>query len=140
MTIQKIFESLDESVFTNELKQTLSEKFDSAVEERAEAKAIILAEELAEFKIDELEEKVEQYGEYLREQHLTKSEELNSRVSEYVDLVVEEFVSEAKEALGESLKSEHSDMLIEAFDSMLIAGGVEFASILEAKGQAQEAG
>lgn len=141
MTIQKLFESLDETVFTAELKQSLSEKFESAVEERAQVKAAALAAELSEFKIDELSEKAEQYGEYLLQESQEKNEEfqniVTSRVSDYMDLVVQEFVSEAKEALSESLKAEHADMLIEAFDSMLVAGGVEFATIMEAKDKKQ---
>jgi hypothetical protein len=38
--------------------------------------------------------------------------------------------------LSESIKSEKADMLIEAFDAMLIAGGVEVATIVEAKDNA----
>lgn len=141
MTIQKLFESLDESVFTDELKQSLSEKFESAVEEKSQVNALLLAEELAEFKIDELSEKAEQYGEYLMHESQEKINEfqktITERVSDYMDLVVQEFVSEAEEALGESLKNEHADMLVEAFDSMLVAGGVEFATIMEAKDKTQ---
>lgn len=132
-----LFESLDEKVFTPELKKSLSEKFDSAVEEKAKTYAIIMADELAESKIDALDEKAQQYGEYLLKESQSKideyKEELNEKITEYMDLVVQEFVSEARTALDESLKSEKADMLIEAFDSMLVASGVEFTTIMEAK-------
>lgn len=132
-----LFESLDEKVFTPELKKSLSEKFDSAVEEKAKTQAIIMADELAESKIDALDEKAQQYGEYLLKESQSKideyKEELNEKITEYMDLVVQEFVSEARTALDESLKSEKADMLIEAFDSMLVASGVEFTTIMEAK-------
>lgn len=132
-----LFESLDEKVFTPELKKSLTEKFNSAVEEKAQIQAIIMADELAESKIDALDEKAQQYSEYLLQESQAKidefKEELNEKIAEYMDLVVQEFVSEAQTALDESLKSEKADMLIEAFDSMLVASGVELATIMETK-------
>lgn len=137
MTVQKLFESLDEKIFTPELKQSLTEKFEEAVQAKAEVTARILADELSEAKIDELDEKAEQYGAYLLEESQAKIDEFKESITEkledYMDLVVQEFVSEAKEALTESLKSEKADMLIEAFDSMLISGGVDFTTIMDAK-------
>lgn len=132
MTIEKLFESLDEKVFTSELKEGLQTQFNEAVEIRAQ----IIADERIEEEIDHLEEKskeytellearVEDYSEYVREETLAK-------VSEYLDLVVEEFVKEAEQALIESAKSEKADMMIEAFDSMLLATGMDFAKIAEA--------
>ena len=137
MTVQKLFESLDEKIFTPELKQSLTEKFEEAVQAKAEITAQILADELSEAKIDELDEKAEQYGAYLLEESQAKIDEFKKSITEkledYMDLVVQEFVSEAKESLSESLKSEKADMLIEAFDSMLISGGVDFTTIMGAK-------
>lgn len=142
MTVQKLFESLDEKIFTPELKQSLTEKFEEAVQAKAEVTAQILADELSEAKIDELDEKAEQYGAYLLEESQAKIDEFKESITEkledYMDLVVQEFVSEAKESLSESLKSEKADMLIEAFDSMLISGGVDFTTIMEAKEDLQE--
>lgn len=142
MTVQKLFESLDEKIFTPELKQSLTEKFEEAVQAKAEITAQILADELSEAKIDELDEKAEQYGAYLLEESQAKIDEFKESITEkledYMDLVVQEFVSEAKESLSESLKSEKADMLIEAFDSMLISGGVDFTTIMEAKEDLQE--
>lgn len=142
MTVQKLFESLDEKIFTPELKQSLTEKFEEAVQAKAEVTAQILADELSEAKIDELDEKVEQYSAYLLEESQAKIDEFKKTITEkledYMDLVVQEFVSEAKESLSESLKSEKADMLIEAFDSMLISGGVDFTTIMSAKEDLQE--
>lgn len=142
MTVQKLFESLDEKIFTPELKQSLTEKFEEAVQAKAEIAAQILADELSESKIDELDEKAEQYGAYLLEESQAKIDEFKKSITEkledYMDLVVQEFVSEAKESLSESLKSEKADMLIEAFDSMLISGGVDFTTIMGAKEDLQE--
>lgn len=142
MTVQKLFESLDEKIFTPELKQSLTEKFEEAVQAKAEITAQILADELSESKIDELDEKAEQYGAYLLEESQAKIDEFKDSITEkledYMDLVVQEFVSEAKESLSESLKSEKADMLIEAFDSMLISGGVDFTTIMGAKEDLQE--
>lgn len=142
MTVQKLFESLDEKIFTPELKQSLTEKFEEAVQAKAEITAQILADELSESKIDELDEKAEQYGAYLLEESQAKIDEFKKSITEkledYMDLVVQEFVSEAKESLSESLKSEKADMLIEAFDSMLISGGVDFTTIMGAKEDLQE--
>lgn len=142
MTVQKLFEELDEKIFTSELKQSLTEKFDEAVQAKAEVQAQILADELCESKIDELNEKAEQYSAYLLEESQAKinefKESITEKLADYMDLVVQEFVSEAKESLTESLKSEKADMLIEAFDSMLVAGGVEFTTIMSAKEDLQE--
>jgi hypothetical protein len=54
-------------------------------------------------------------------------------LDKYLDRIVSEFISEAKDALDESVKSEKADMIIEAFDTMLTATGVEVAKIVEAK-------
>lgn len=133
MTIQKLFESLDETVFTAELKESMQTQFNEAVEIRA----CLIADERIEEELDRLETKAseysemleaktEEYAEYVREETLEK-------VSQYMDLVVEEFVKEAEEALEESAKSEKADMLIEAFDSMLKATGTDFANIVESR-------
>ena len=142
MTVQKLFESLDEKIFTAELKQSLTEKFDEAVQAKAEVKAQIIADELTESKIDELDDKAEQYGAYLLQESQAKIDEFKESITEkladYMDLVVQEFVTEAKDTLEESIKSEKAEMLIEAFDSMLVAGGIEFSTIMESKEKLQE--
>ena len=131
--LKEIFESLDENIFTADLKEKLENKFNEAVE----AKAIINADARIEEEIDSLNEKSEQHIEFLNEKaeeyvNLQKEEIINY-VDKYLDRIVEEFVQEAKEKLEESEKSEHADMIIEAFDSMLVAAGVKVSQIVEAK-------
>ena len=131
--LEALFESLDDKVFTPELKESLETKFNEAVEDKA---AIVAAEQLEE-QVDSLNEKAEQHIEMLNEKaeeyvEMKKTEMVDS-LDKYLDRVVEEFVSESKTALGESVKSEKADMLIEAFDAMLVATGVKVATIVEAK-------
>jgi len=131
--LEKLFESLDEKVFTAELKESLSTQFNEAVE----LKATILAEERIEEEIDTLSEKSDAHIEFLNTKaeefvELKEAEMLDS-VDKYLDRVVEEFVAEGKSALEESVKSDKADLIIEAFDSMLIATGVDVARIMESK-------
>lgn len=131
--LEKLFESLDDKVFTAELKESLQAQFNEAVETQAS----IIAEEKIEEKIDSLNEKAEEHIEFLNEKAeeyvKIKEAEMLENLDKYLDRVVEEFVAEAKESLVESAKSEKADMIIEAFDSMLVATGVEVSRIVEAK-------
>jgi hypothetical protein len=129
----ELFEALDDKVFTPDLKESLETQFNEAVE----AKATILASEKIEEAVESLNEKSEEHIEFLNEKAdeyvAMKQSEMVESVDKYLDRVVSEFVTEAKESLDESVKSEKADMLIEAFDTMLTATGVEVAKIVEAK-------
>jgi len=131
--LEKLFESLDEKVFTAELKESLEAQFNEAVE----TKAAVIAEARIEEEIDSLNEKSEQHIEFLNEKAeeyvALKQSEMVESLDKYLERIVDEFMAEAKSALDESLKSEKADMIIEAFDSMLTATGVEVAKIVEAK-------
>jgi hypothetical protein len=131
--LERIFESLDEKVFTPELKKALEAQFNEAVETKAES----IAEATIEEEIDSLNEKAEQHVEFLNkkaEEYITmKQEEMVESLDKYLERVVDKFVAEAKELLAESVKSEKADMIIEAFDAMLVATGVQVAQIVEAK-------
>jgi flagellar hook protein FlgE len=131
--LEKLFESLDENVFTAELKESLEAQFNEAVE----AKAAIIADEKIEEATDSLNEKSEAHIDFLNEkadQYVAqKQSEMVDSLDKYLDRVVEEIVYEAKDAINENVKSEKADMIIEAFDSMLTATGVEVAKIVEAK-------
>lgn len=131
--LEKLFESIDEKVFTPELKDALEVQFNEAVE----AKAVVTAEERIEEAVEALNEKSEQHIDFLNEKAEKyvemKQAEMVESLDKYLDRVVSEFLSEAKEALDESIKSEKADMVIEAFDAMLTATGVEVAKIVEAK-------
>jgi len=137
MSLETLFESLDEKVFTPELKESLQTQFNEAVE----AKATAIAEEKIQEEIESLNEKSEQHIDFLEEKAdeyvQTKVDELIESLDKYLDRVVQEFVSEAQGALDESVKSEKADMIIEAFDSMLTAVGVDVAKIVEAKDETE---
>lgn len=140
MSLQKLFESLDEKVFTADLKESMEKEFNEAVE----AKATVIADERIEEEIDRLSEKSEEHIKFLDEKseeyvELKESEMLEA-VDKYLDRVVAEFLEEAEESLQESVKSEKADMIIEAFDSMLVATGVEVSRIAEAKKDSGEEG
>lgn len=131
--LTKLFESLDETVFTTELKEALEVQFNEAVE----AKAIQIAEDKINEEIESLNTKSEEHIEYLNEKAEeyveTVKTELVEQLDKYLDRVVNDFMNEAKESLDESVKSEKADMIIEAFESMLVATGVDVARIVEAK-------
>jgi len=131
--LEKLFESLDEKVFTDELKEALEAKFNDAVE----TKASVIAEAKIETEIETLNEKAEAHIEFLTKKAEEfveiKKTELVESLDKYLDRITDEFVAEAKETLDESVKSEKADMIIEAFDTMLTATGVEVSKIIEAK-------
>lgn len=131
--LEKLFESLDSKVFTPELKESLEAQFNEAVEIKAQS----IAEAKIEEQIEALNEKSEKHIEFLSEKSeeyvKMKQDEMLESLDKFLDRVVEEFVQEAKESLDESIKSEKADMIIEAFDSMLVATGVTVAKIVEAK-------
>ena len=131
--LEKLFESLDEKVFTPELKKALEAQFNEAVETKAES----IAEAKIEEEIDSLNEKAEQHVEFLNkkaEEYIAmKQAEMVESLDKYLERVVDKFVAEATDLLAESVKSEKADMIIEAFDAMLVATGVQVAKIVEAK-------
>lgn len=127
--IQELEEKAEE--YMAGLEEGISEK-----EAELEAKIteydekIVEADAKIEEKIAELDEKSEEYINI-------KTEEMLENVDKYLDRIVEEFVAEAADKLEESLKSEKADMIIEAFDAMLIATGVEVSKIVEAKDETE---
>jgi len=127
--LEKLFESLDEKVFTSELKQNLETKFNEAVE----LKALEIAEKNIEEKVVELEEKSEEFKTILEKESQEKENELIDHIDAYLEKVVDDFMTESKEALEESIKSEKADMIIEAMEAMLTSTGVDIARIVEAK-------
>lgn len=128
----KLFESLDEKVFTSEVKENLEKQFNEAVE----VKSLELTEAKLEEKITELEEKADEYSAILEKEMQEKEAALLDQVDAYLEKVVEDFVSEAEAALEESIKTENADMIIEAMEAMLVATGVKVAQIVESKDSA----
>src|SRR5574344_2069623 len=119
--LSALCESLDEKVFTPQLKKALEAQFNEAVETEAES----IAEARIEEEIDSLNEKAEQHIEFLNkkaEEYVAmKQAEMVESLDKYLERVVDKFVVEAKDLLAESVKSEKADMIIEAFDAMLVA-------------------
>lgn len=133
MSLKKLFESVDEKVFTPELKQSLEDVFNEAVETKAtEISEAKINEEInslnvkSEEHIDYLDEKAEEYV------NIKKAEMIDS-LDKYLDRIVEEFMDEIQGTLDESIKNEKSDLMIEAFESMMIAAGIKVKDIVEAR-------
>lgn len=129
----KLSESLDEKVFTPELKASLEESFNSAVETKAQE----IADTKIEEEIETLNVKSEEHIDYLNEQAEEYKEKIQTEMTEsvdkYLDRVVEEFMQETNEKLQESIVKEKYELVIEAFESALIALGVDVSRIMEAK-------
>ncbi len=146
--LEKLFESLDKKVFTNELKVELHKQFDLAVAEAskksegtisekvealAEVKAVEMISEKVEDKILELEEKAEEFQAILEKDAKEKESILLDQVDLYLEKVIDEFMDESRDSLSESIKTEKADMIIEAMDAMIVATGVDIIKISESK-------
>jgi hypothetical protein len=118
--MKQILESLE---LADEVKSELLESFDAAVL----AEAVKLAES-----------KEEAYEEYMLAQMTEMKEELEDTLDAYLEKVVEQFVEDNTFAIDESVKSEKYNAVLEGFNSLMIATGVEIAQIAEAKEEADE--
>lgn len=138
--LEKLFESVDEKVLTPELKQSLQESFDAAVETKSQEIADKIINEKTEalnahcddFKA-QLESEKNAEVENLTESYEHKFDELKTNLSNYMDSVVEEFVNESHEALAESTKNAKAEALCEAFSNFVSLAGVDVANIVEAR-------
>lgn len=121
MELDKLFEAIDSEILTDDMKNSLQESFDSAVE--------LKATEMIQEKLDEeIETLQESYEDKMNEYR----EESTERISEYLELVVETYLKDNAVSIDESIKTAQVDALLEGFDSMLIAGGVSLKTITEA--------
>jgi hypothetical protein len=111
----ELLQTLDESIFTPELKDSLSEKFNEAVNAKVEEKL----QEALEGKLEEAKKEVEI--------------ELSSRLDEYLDQVINEWAEQNSLVMESEVKTAKLEALIEGFEAMLIAGGIEAIRIQEAK-------
>lgn len=123
--LEKLFEAIDSKVLTDELKAELEASFNEAVG--------LKAVELSEKKVAELDKLSEEFKKELETQNEEAQKELLETVNDYLEKVVDDFVSEASDSLSESITQEKADLMLEAFDAMLVAGGVEVSKIHEAK-------
>jgi hypothetical protein len=142
--LEKLLESVDENVLTPELKQSLEESFNEAVETKSQEiadqivseKINALNEHCDDFKA-QLNEEVEQMKSDLQaqkvaldEEYQNKCAEIQQNVSNYMDHVVEELVNEHSEKLEECVKDSKCEALDEMFGTMLKVAGINMADVL----------
>lgn len=113
--MKEILENLD---LSEEVKTELTESFDAAV--------LVEALKLAESKEAE-------YKEYVEAQLAESRSDLEAKLDEYLERVVEEFVSENEAKLEEAQSEKQYETILEGFNAVLVAAGVEIAQIAEAK-------
>jgi hypothetical protein len=146
--LTKLFEALDEKVFTAEMKESMEVQFNEAVE----AKAQTLAEELASEKISEVidsmtervelleakqEDAIAEVKATLEEEFAEKETAIVESIDKYLDKAIAEFIAEAQAELAESVKSEKAELVIDALSAMMVAAGVEVSKIVEAKEESE---
>ena len=143
--LKELLESLDKEVFTEEAIEAVMNQFNEAVEVKAKEIADAAIEEntkLVEDKADayiaeSIATKEKELEEHMLDYMDKKMAEMNESLDLFLDKVVEEFAIDAEVKLTESLKAEKSDMLIEAFEAMVVAGGMELVKIAEAKDETE---
>lgn len=113
--MKQILENLE---LAEETKVELQEAFDASV--------LVEAVKLAE-------SKEEAYEEYMMAQMTEMKTELEDTLDAYLEKVVEAFVEDNTFAMDESVNSEKYEAVLEGFNSLMIATGVEIAQIAEAK-------
>jgi len=133
--MEKLFESLDEKIFTKQMKATLLESFDKAITEKSEARAEVLALELAESKIEEFKTVFEAEAKEAKE---LAEKDLAEHLDDYLVRVVEDFVTEAKSTIEDATEIKKANMLKEAMSAMVVATSVDVLRIEEAKEKADE--
>ena len=130
MSLEKLFESLDEKVFTPELKNSLQEQFNEAVETRSQ----VIADKRIDERLTELNEKSEKYVDFINEKAeeyiKLREQEILKSLDEYSTLVVEEFIKESKKALDESVSCAKSDALLESMNRAMELAGVKLSNII----------
>jgi hypothetical protein len=122
--MEKILSKLDESVFTEELKTEISESFNEAVNAKVE---VLVAEKVSAI-VEEKEKEIE--DKFMAEAKEYK-EKLLENLDEFLSLIAEEYISENKITIDESIQGEKLEALLEGFNALLIAGGVEIKQIAE---------
>lgn len=122
--MENILAKLDESVFTDELKKEISESFTAAVDAKVETLVAEKLVGLVEAKEKEIEDKfVAEAAEY--------KTKLLENLDEFLNLIAEEYIKENKITIEESVQGEKLEALLEGFNALLIAGGVELKTISE---------
>lgn len=128
--LETLFESIDEKVFTSELKEKITEAFNTAVD----TKSHLIAEDLKEETKNQLNEEAENYKQQLDEafekyvddyQH-----ELLENVNNYLSKIVDDFVTEHSQKLNEMVKPHKADALLSLFEKTTNVLGEELSDIV----------
>ena len=125
MSLEKLFESLDENVFTPKLKDELTATFNEAVEKKAK----VIADDEIQTRLAEINEKADSYKSYLQNEQKQYIEKINEKAEEYTDLYKEELLSKLDQYLSviaenfvkdanESLKSNLNEHKMKALDGL----------------------
>ena len=112
-----------------------NEAHDVALQEALEAKTVEIEEKADSYIVEALEAKTVEIEEKAELFTQAKLAEINESLDLFLEKVVEEFITESKEKLNESLKAEKADMIIESFEAMLTMGAIDVMKIAEAKDQ-----
>jgi len=96
MSLEKLFENIDSTILTDDLKNSLKESFDVAVNEKAE---VMVSE-----KLQMLEEKSDEYAKYLKEEYESKASEYEDKLSA-LDEKADEYTQYLKEEYETKLNS-----------------------------------
>lgn len=141
MSLEKLFESLDENVFTPKLKDELTEAFNDAVDKKAK----VIADDEIQTRLAEINEKAESYKSYLQSEQKQYVEKINEKAEEYTNLykkellskldqylnvIVEHFVKDAEKALKVNLNEHKMKALDGLFANMCRVTGVDALRIM----------
>lgn len=121
-----ILEKLDSELFTEEIKKELTEAMEAQIEVQVELKSAEKAKELVESKEAE-------YEAYMLSEMQEMETKLEDKLDNYLTQVVESFVTDNKIAIEGEIKKEQYNAVLEGFQSLLIATGVEVTEIVDAK-------
>lgn len=157
LKMNKLFESLDEKVFTPELKEQLEAEFNAAVEDRAnliaesklEDEKVNLDKICQEYKqqldesyrelVSEKEKEFEEKYQKLSEAYVNEClEEINEKVAAYTDDVVNDFVNEIKDTLSNDVSIKRSEAIIECVKAQTILTAVKLDDLEEAEEKLHE--
>lgn len=142
MSLEKLFESLDENVFTPALKDELTATFNEAVEKKAK----VIADDEIQTRLAEINEKADSYKSYLQNEQKQYIEKLNEKAEEYTDLykeellskldqylsvIAENFVKDANESLKSNLNEHKMKALDGLFTNMCRVTGVDALGIIK---------
>ena len=143
MSLEKLFENIDSTILTDDLKNSLKESFDTAVNEKAEAmvsekmqmleaKSDEYAKQLKEEyesktseydeKLSALDEKADEYTQYLKEEYENKLNDLDEKANGYAEYLKEEYenkitsLTEKADAYVEMMQSEMNEKVSDFLD------------------------